>query len=456
MNRRERKTIPNFRIALRNEAQSVAPQTTLFPLRVVHLNTYHTTGGAAVAAGRLNRALNRFGLDSTLLVQETTYPEENVEGLATSFLAQKMAFARFGMERALFLPYEKDKAARFQFSPATTGVDLTFNSTVRQADVLHLHWINFGFFSVEGLQRLMALEKPVVWTMHDMWPFTGGCHHSGTCENYQRTCGNCVPFLRNPGPNDLSHSGWVRKQQAYETAHLVPVGCSEWLANRARKSGLFRNVPVLNIPNPIDTTLFRPVPKAAAREALGLPTNRRLILFAAAKVSTVGKGFRYFEAALHKLHSELDNPREVELLIFGAGDKGLLHELPFQYHFLGSLTDMQQISHAYNAADTFVIPSLAENLPNTIMEAMACGTPVVGFTVGGIPEMIQHRESGYLAQYKSAEDLAEGMKWLLRLPPNDYAAIAHAARQHVLAHYDEAIVAGQYASLYEGLLAGGA
>jgi glycosyltransferase involved in cell wall biosynthesis len=209
---------------------------------------------------------------------------------------------------------------------------------------------------------------------------------------------------------------------------------------------------VLTIPNPIDTDLFRPVDKEEARRALGLPTNRRLILFAAAKVSTLGKGFTYFQQALHQLHSQLENPREVELLIFGAGDKGLLHELPFQYHFLGPLSDMEMISQAYNAADMFVIPSLAENLPNTIMEAMACGTPAVGFDVGGIPEMIQHRESGYLAQYKSAEDLSEGMKWLLNLSPNNYAAIAHAARQHVLSHYDEAVVAGQYAGLYESLI----
>lgn len=421
-------------------------------MRVVHLNTYQTTGGAAVAAGRLNRALNQIGVDSTLLVQESTRPEADVEALATSFLAKKMAFARFGGERLAFLPYEKDKSVRFQFSPAVTGVDLTYNSLIRQADVLHLHWVNFGFFSVEGLASLMRLEKPVVWTMHDMWPFTGGCHHSGTCENYQRACGNCVPFLHHPGPNDLSHQGWIRKEQAYSSAHLVPVGCSEWLANRARKSGLFRPFSVLNIPNPIDTNLFRPIEKTEARQALGLPTNRRLILFAAAKVSTVGKGFAYFQQALHHLHSQLDNPREVELLIFGAGDKGLLHELPFQYHFLGPLSDMTRISQAYNAADLFVIPSLAENLPNTIMEAMACGTPAVGFEVGGIPEMIQHRESGYLAQYKSAEDLSAGMHWLLGLSPDNYAAIAHAARQHVLAQYEESVVASQYAGLYESLL----
>ena len=426
-------------------------------MRVVHLNTYHTTGGAAVAAGRLNRALQKQGVESTLLVQEETYPEwmlpePGVEALATSFLAKKMAFARFGAERLAFLPFEKHKAVRFQFSPAVTGVDLTYNSTIMQADVLHLHWINFGFFSVEGLGSLMRLGKPVVWTMHDMWPFTGGCHHSGTCENYQRDCGNCVPFLRNPAPDDLSRSVWNRKQKAYEMAHLVPVGCSDWLTHRARQSRLFQPFSVLSIPNAIDTEQFSPIEKTTARQALGLPTNKRLILFAAAKVSTAGKGFTYFQQALHQLHNHLENPREVELLIFGAGDKGLLHELPFQYHFLGPLSDMSKISQAYNAADMFVIPSLAENLPNTIMESMACGTPAVGFSVGGIPEMIQHRESGYLAQYKSAEDLCAGMQWLLQLPPNDYAAIAHAARQHVLTHYDESVVAGQYASLYAQLV----
>ncbi len=424
----------------------------IFPLRVVHLNTYQSTGGAAVAAGRLNRSLNALGLESTLLVQEMSQPEANVEALAISYLAKKMAFARFAGERLAFVPFEKDKSVRFQFSPATLGVDLTYNSLIRQADVLHLHWVNFGFFSTDTLTSLLRLNKPVVWTMHDMWPFTGGCHHSGPCQNYQRACGNCTPFLRQPGPNDLSHRGWLRKQEAYSAANLVPVGCSDWLATCARKSGLFRPFSVLNIPNPIDTDLFWPAPKAEARQALGLPANPRLILFAAAKVSTAGKGFAYFREALHHLHRQSEHPDEVELLIFGAGDKGLLHDLPFAYHFLGPLTDMTQISLAYAAADVFVIPSLAENLPNTIMESLACGTPVVGFRVGGIPEMIQHRQSGYLAEYKSATDLGAGIAWVLGLGADEYATVAYAARQHVLTHYDQAVVAGHYASLYASLL----
>ncbi|MFC5409420.1 glycosyltransferase family 4 protein [Larkinella bovis] len=420
-------------------------------MKVLHLSTFHRFGGAAIAASRLNQALNRAGVSSEMLVAETSIDEPAVISLAKTTWQKRWAKARFALDRLTFLPHERSRDVRFAFSPALIGTDISDHPLVQQADILHLHWTTFGFLSTRSLQKLFALQKPVIWTMHDMWAFTGGCHHSGPCERFQQYCGHC-PFLRLPTPDDLSYQDWLRKQDAYENARLTPVGCSQWLANRARKSSLFRGLSVQSIPNPLDTSLFAPMPKTAARQELGLQTDKRLILFAAAKVSALGKGFSYFQQALQQLRQQLPQPEEVELLIFGAGDEQLLQELPFRYHFLGSLSNLRQIVAAYSAADLFVIPSLEENLPNTIMESMACGTPVVGFDVGGIPEMVQHQQTGYLVQYRSVDDLANGMHWILEQPKTGYEQLATNARNFVVAHYDEAVVAGQYIQLYEEVI----
>ncbi|RRB02009.1 glycosyltransferase family 4 protein [Larkinella rosea] len=416
-------------------------------MKVLHLSTYHQSGGAAIAASRLNQALNRAGLSSEMLVSETRMDEPTVTSLAQTTWQKRWATARFALDRLTFLPFERSRDVRFAFSPALIGTDISQHLLVQQADILHLHWTTFGFLSTRSLSTLFALQKPVVWTMHDMWSFTGGCHHSGSCEGYQHQCGNC-PFLRLPAPDDLSNSGWLRKQTAYQNARLTPVGCSQWLAKRARQSSLFGGLSVQSIPNPLDTKQFIPLPKAVARWELKLPDRKRFILFAAAKVSALGKGFSYFQKALHQLRQQLAQPEAVELLIFGGGDESLLQELPFTYHFLGSLKNPRQIMAAYSAADLFVIPSLEENLPNTIMESMACGTPVVGFEVGGIPEMIQHQQNGYLVQYRSVDDLARGMQWVLEQPEAVFSQLAANARNYVVANYDEIVIARRYIDLY--------
>lgn len=423
-------------------------------MKVLHLSTFHQFGGAAIAANRINQALNRAGFSSDMLVADTSVEERFVTSLAKTAWQKRWTTARFALDRLTFLPFERSRDVRFAFSPGLIGTDISQHPLVQQADILHLHWITFGFLSTRSLGKLFALQKPVVWTMHDMWAFTGGCHHSGTCEHYQHQCGNC-PFLRTSAPDDLSHSGWLRKQKAYQNARLTPVGCSQWLANRARQSRLFGELPVQSIPNPIDTKQFIPIPKAVARWELKLPENKRFILFAATKVSAVGKGFSYFQKALALLRQQLPKADDVELLIFGAGDESLLRELPFNYHFLGSLKDARQIVAAYSAADLFVIPSLEENLPNTIMESMACGTPVVGFEVGGIPEMVQHQQTGYLVNYRSVEDLANGIQWILEQSETAYEQLAANARNHVVAHYDETVVARRYIRMYNEIVTQG-
>ncbi|QJD77481.1 glycosyltransferase family 4 protein [Spirosoma rhododendri] len=419
-------------------------------MNVVHLSTYHLSGGAGVAATRLHRAMLAQGIASTLLVGipdrlERHQPEDGVLYLANNFLAEQTAFGRFVAERLYFLPYERSPAVRFGFSPAQFGANLTFHPAIQQADVLHLHWINFGFLSIAGLRALFALGKPVVWTIHDQWAFTGGCHYSRTCLHYQTHCHTC-PYLKKPGERDLSYRLFEQKKSLFEqhTPHFVPP--SQWLGDDLRRSTLLRNAPMTVIPNTIDQAVFCPVDRADANARLDLPdTKTKRLLFGSANVTDERKGFRFLAEALqhiHKVRPELS----LELLVFGKGKTYLFNEIPYTVRHLGILRDADDIVAAYNAADALVVPSLEDNLPNTIMEALACGTPVVGFRTGGIPEMIEPGLTGYLADVASATDLAQAITRLL--DHSDPITLRYNARHFAEAHYGERVVVKQHLELY--------
>lgn len=229
------------------------------------------------------------------------------------------------------------------------------------------------------------------------------------------------------------------------------VACSQWLSNRAKKSSLLKGFSVKAIPNPLDTNLFSPQNKELARAKLGLPIDKKLILFVAAKVSVIWKGFNYFQESLEILKAQLPHNQYIELVVLGESDAETIQKLPFKAHTLGRISDVNKIVSVYSAADVFVISSIQENLPNTIMEAMACGTPAVGFEVGGIPEMVESHKTGFLAKYKSAESLAEGMKWVLFDANCD--ELSKNARQKVVDNYSEKVVLEQYLEVYKNLVA---
>ena len=302
-------------------------------MKIILLNTDDFTGGAAIAARRLLTALSKRKINTKLLVQDSKSGQENVVAIDDNWLKQKMSFVRFVLERLWFWPYEKSKEVRFQFNLSRFGQDISENQLIKEADVVHLNWINFGFLSINSLQKLFKTKKPIVWTLHDMWAFTGGCHHSGDCENYQQACGNCERFLKNPSPDDLSHQVWKQKMSAFQNANLTVVTCSEWLGNRARKSSLFQNIKVITIPNPIDIDVFRPIVKSEARQKLGLDTHKNYILFAAMRVEAIGKGFSYFKSALEIYRQSA--PENTELLVFGQVDEATLQDLPFKVNALG-------------------------------------------------------------------------------------------------------------------------
>ncbi|HEV7348038.1 glycosyltransferase family 4 protein [Telluribacter sp.] len=413
---------------------------------ILHLNTSQWEGGAGVAASRLNRALQKNGVDSHLLVHRIQKPEPGVTAYAQGFWGDKRFWARFVAERLSFLPYEKDKSVRFAFSPATVGVPIEKHPLVRQASIIHLHWINFGFISLAGLDRLFRLGKPVVWTLHDMWAFTGGCHYSRGCDHFMSHCQYC-PYLARPHSRDISFSGFEKKKELFAHAPVTFVTPSRWLCQLTQEAALTRHLPARTIPNPLDTSVFAPRPKAEVRTRAGLPPDKKLVLFTGANTQDPRKGFLFFKEAINALSV---HHQDIEVLVFGKSQAGAYQEIAVPVHDLGTLSSQEQIVEAYAAADVLVVSSLEDNLPNTVMEAMACATPVVGFANGGIPEMIDHQHNGYLADYRSAASLTEGIDWVLA--HNQAGQLSANARQKVLDTYAEKVVAEQYSQLYQSLL----
>jgi glycosyltransferase involved in cell wall biosynthesis len=332
---------------------------------------------------------------------------------------------------------------------------------VQQADVLHLHWVNFGFLSLRSLERLFALNKPIVWTLHDMWAFTGGCHYSGDCTHYQTHCHHC-PFLRTASARDLSYRVFEEKLRIFAQIEDAAIGgienpamagtprihfvtCSQWLSKCLKSSALLGNFPVTPIPNPIDATVYKPLNQADIRRKLGLPAEKKLLLFGAMNTQDTRKGFAYLAQALTQLAQNEDN-RDLELVIFGKANAEALAALPFRTHDYGSVSGDAALVDLYNACDALVLPSLEDNLPNTVMEALACGVPAVAFDTGGLPEMIDHARNGYLARYRSAEDLAAGIRFVLN--EANRAELQQNARQSVLERFSEATVAARYQNVY--------
>ena len=414
-------------------------------MKVLILNTSERTGGAAIAANRLMKALRKEGVDVGMLVKNKQTDNPDVFTCNESFWKRKINYIRFVWERIVIFLYNKfDRKNLFRVSIANTGTDISDYKIVKDADIIHLHWINQGFLSLRDIKRLLMLNKPVVWTMHDMWPCTGICHHARECMAYRDKCSSC--FYLNRGENkDLSTWIYTKKKTLYANVGIVFVTCSRWLAGLVWQSSLCKDKEIFSIPNPIDTSVFRQLSQKECRSRLGLPLDKKLLLFGAQNITDKQKGIDYLYKALPFIHIE-----NIELVIFGYIKSEMRDRLPFKIHPMGYLNDEDSIVALYNAADVFITPSLEENLPNTIMESMACGTPCVGFNIGGIPEMIDHKVNGYVAGYKDANDLATGITWVLENP--QIQTLSRACIDKVEKNYSEKVVAEKYISLYKELL----
>jgi len=407
-------------------------------MNILIVNTSDIHGGAAIAAFRLMNALLREGEHVKMLVRDKQSDHTAVIA-AGSKLQNRL---NFYLERGvIFLRNGFTKQYLFDISIANRGLSITDLPAFREADVIHLHWINQGMLSLDEIGRIIASGKKVVWTMHDMWPFTGICHHAAGCTRYERSCGEC-PYLKTPSRNDLSHQLFLTKQAVYARGEITFVACSNWLRELAAKSPLTAGHQVVSIPNPIDTAVYSPMDKREARQRLNLPADKKIVLFAAVNASDPRKGMDYLAEASRIMAQQHD---DILFLIAGNDGEELGKRLSLPARSLGYVAP-QDMPGVYNAADLFVTPSLQENLPNTIMEAMACGTPCVGFHTGGIPEMISHGTNGYVAVYRDAADLAKGI--LRILFGNDAGLLSAEARRKVVEEYSQEKIAQRYRQLY--------
>lgn len=409
------------------------------------VNSFDIKGGAAIATHRLHSALRGIGVDSTLRVQSKHSGERHVLA-PESKLSKVMALLRPQVESLATRVYGGRPNAIY--SPAI----LPNRSIAREADLIgadlvHLFWINAAFMRIEAIADF---KQPIVWTLHDMWPFTGGCHYDDECGKFREACGAC-PVLQSNAEKDLSRHVLTRKQRAWQKLPMTIVGTSRWLAEMARESALFKDKRIEILPNPIDTVRYKPIDKRVAREAWSLPQDKKLILFSAFRATAdKRKGNQFLIPAIERL-AKTGLGRDIELLVIGAHAPEEEIDLGMKIHYMGYLNDEISQVLLYSAADLTVAPSMQENLSNTVMESLACGTPVVAFDIGGMPDLIDHQRSGFLAKPFEPEDLASGIAWVLA-DDDRYQALSRHARQEVERRYAMETVARQYLSLYEELL----
>ena len=417
-------------------------------MRVLIVNTSERSGGAAIAASRLMRALNNYGVKAKMLVRDKETDTLTVVGLPqSSRLRWHFLWERF----VVFCRLHFQRRHLFEVDIANTGSDITKLREFQEADIIHLHWINQGMLSLNGIRKILRSGKPVVWTMHDIWPATAICHVTLGCRNFTTRCQNCRLLPGNGSASDLSSTIWQKKWKMLEEENIYYVACSRWLESEAKKSALLKGQKITSVPNPIDTHIYKKGDKLAARQRLGLPPDSRLILFASQRVTTENKGMTYLIEACRQLADLTKCQTPCEVMILGGHAEEVVEQLPMKAYPLGYVNDEQRIVDVYHAADVFVLPSLSENLPNTIMEAMACGVPCVGFKVGGIPEEIDHKRNGYVAEYRSAEDLARGIRWILT--EADYESLSQKAVHKVVQNYSQQSVAVKYLDVYHQALA---
>ncbi len=420
-------------------------------MRVTLINTSDAGGGAPAACMRLLKALELKQVDVHMEVQDKKTDEPRVKSIAGNFISRLKIKFNFLYERLPFIWFKaKDRSLRFAFSTADAGSDMSGEPDILNADILHLHWTNSGYLSINNIKKLFETGKPAVWTLHDMWAFTGGCHYSGDCDHFVNQCGNCW-MLRDRDSNDISHKGWIHKNDMLKAAkNIVFVTCSHWLADVARTSSLLKDFRIETIPNPIDTEIFLPNNRIAARAKWNIDPKSKIILFGAANILDRRKGITYLVDALNELKNNYQDIGDAEIVIFGKNKSFDVSQLPFKVHELNIITSQHDLAEIYSLADVFVTPAVEDNLPNTVMEALACGTPVVAFKTGGIPDMVEHKKNGYLAEFKSATDFAAGINYVLNSASND--DLAANARKKVLDNFTNEIVASKYMAVYQSIL----
>ena len=436
-------------------------------MKVLSVNTNDAHGGAARAAMRIMQGVQQHGVKTQMLVKEKHtrdsavvslhqfLPENKLYRIA-DWVAQKIKNKYY---QWLWRPYRKTKENVFMSDSRGTRLGGALQKL--DYDVLHLHWINQRFIKLQDLPK----DNPIIWTLHDSWPFCGVCHYFVDCEQYKTHCGDC-PMLHSGKEKDLSYRIFEEKMRAYQDLNLHIVTPSRWLGECAKKSALFGRFPVTVIPNCLETDVYRPLSEQeiderllvaveqnpvlhAVKRATGEKAAKPLLLYGAMNAATDRiKGFASFLSALQMLDK---HGYEANVVVFGASESDLPMQFEhIQVHFIGYVSDTELLVTLYNLADVMVVPSLTENLSCAIMESLSCATPVCCFAIGGNGDMVEHQVNGYLAKEKDAEDLANGIQWCVE--NNKDGKLSADARKKVMENYTIERVGELYKRVYEGMI----
>jgi len=426
-------------------------------MKIALINTYDIQGGAARAAYRLHRGLIQLGHDSIMLSRYRFSSDETVQSVvAESGSADaQLECTRFAMIQSHYIDTHRTAFSNTLFSLPYPGFYLTSLQAIQNAEVINLHWVA-QFQSPVTIKKLGGLNKPIVWTLHDMWPFTGGCHYSAGCSKYQQDCSACFQIANDP--YNLAAAILADKIASWDGLSFTIVAPSRWLADCARQSTLFCNHRIEVIPNSLETDIFAPLPKADAKSQLGIDPETTTLLFGAATATEKRKGFseliRAIEICLeHPQFQELAACRKIEILCFGYPSEQL-NELRVPVRSVGFVESDAQLGIIYSAANLFILPSLEDNLPNTMLEAMSCGTPVLAFNVGGIPDVVIPGKTGWLVPDRDVAQLAEALLQIV-LHPETARSMGSNCRHLMEEQFSLSVQANRYLALYQDLLGNG-
>jgi glycosyltransferase involved in cell wall biosynthesis len=412
-------------------------------MRIILLNTNDIGGGAAIAAYRLLKGLQQSGMEAEMLVQSKKSDDYSIIGPQTKW--EKAVSKLRPIFDSIPIRFYKQRM-KIIFSSAILQDNISKKVKNINPDIIHLHWVAAGFI---GIETLAKINKPIIWTLHDSWAFTGGCHIPFDCKKYIKSCG-CCPTLNSNKKKDLSYKILQRKRKSWKNLDLTIVTPSSWLGECAKKSSLFCNTRIEVIPNGIDLNRFKPIDKNIAKDILCLPKDKKLMLFGAmGAINNQNKGFHLLKKALKKLSSKEN--KNIELVIFGSSKPRNEEDLAFKTHYLGQLNDEISLTLVYSAADVMIVPSIQEAFGQTASESLACGTPVVAFGDTGLLDIVDHQKNGYLAKLFDTGDLAYGIKWVLE-DNIRWRKLSENAREKVINEFDIVKVAKRYEDLYKDIL----
>ncbi|MFI3239037.1 MAG: glycosyltransferase [Bacteroidales bacterium] len=380
-------------------------------MKIVTINNSDSIGGAAIVARRLNDALNSMGVEATMLVINSS----NSDATGVKPFGNKLRSKwNFLYERlVIFMRNRFSRKNLFKVSIANTGYDLSRHPDLLDADIIILNWINQGVMSLKHIEQLATLNKPVVSVLHDLWFATGICHHPYECTRFANICHSCG-YLKSNSKNDLSTTIFKRKRDLCDKLDIQFVAVSNWVKRRCSQSALLssHSVEVIHNAFPIQSFSYE---RRIADKSLNIPINRRILVMGAARLDDPIKGFDIMIAAMNHI-SESDPvlASKIHLVLYGnIRNRELLKQIKIPFTYLGVINGVEEIAKVYSYSDIVLSTSLYETLGGTLIEGQAAGCIPVSFGEGGQADIVEHLKSGYIAQYKSPESIADGIRWAL-------------------------------------------